>query len=71
MVMLWVWRSILNLLITVRIKREIERLSIFVLHLILYDSIHITILEVRADQIHVNIIRNVIPCTVIHRWLRT
>lgn len=57
-------RPILDLFVSVGIEGEVQ-LTVLVLHLALYDCIHITILEVRANQIHIDVVRDVVASSVV------
>ena len=47
------------------VKGEVQR-SVFQLHLIADDGVHITLGESRANQIHVNVLWNIVLMVVIH-----
>ena len=53
-----------SLLLPLGVKGEVQ-FPILVLHLTLYDSLHIAILKVGANQVHIDIVWDVIPSTVV------
>lgn len=44
---------------------------ILVLDLVLYDGLHIAVIEVGADEVHVNVLWDVEAIAVVDCWLRT